>query len=126
MNSRKILVITAFLAITSAQSAARADEFLIRETESLRNSLSMTDASRLPLTLRLADLCMEDAASAESGLPGAAAAPVGLLASSAGCVRVAANQTQALLLLRVAERDAVGVQACGGREPRHQARWSCH
>jgi hypothetical protein len=46
-------------------SGALADEVLIRETEALRDTLLLSDPSRLPLTLRLADLCMEDAASAD-------------------------------------------------------------
>lgn len=66
MKTQRALALLLWVAaISSSVSAARADEFLIRETESLRNSLSLNDASRLPLTLRLADLCMEDAASAE-------------------------------------------------------------
>lgn len=66
MNSpRRLLAAGLLVAASMAPSGAIADEFLIRETESLRNSLSIQDPSRLPLTLRLADLCMEDAAGAE-------------------------------------------------------------
>ncbi len=50
-------------------AVARADALLIRETESLRNSLSLSDPSRLPLTLRLADLCMNEASHAGADKP---------------------------------------------------------
>jgi hypothetical protein len=53
-------VVSAMAALHGAQSA-QADEFLIRETESLRDSLAMNDPSRIPLTLRLADLLVEEA-----------------------------------------------------------------
>ncbi len=66
MLSRSVMSLVLSIALLSAMvPSVHADEFLIRETEALRNSLSLNDASRLPLTLRLADLCMEDAASAE-------------------------------------------------------------
>ncbi|NDD92900.1 hypothetical protein EBZ37_12535 [bacterium] len=43
---------------------AQADELLISETESLRNTLTMSDPQRIPLTLRLADLYMDEASRA--------------------------------------------------------------
>jgi hypothetical protein len=63
MNSRRWVGVVGVAILLS--QVARADDFLIRETEALRNTLSLSDPSRLPLTLRLADLCMEDAASAD-------------------------------------------------------------
>jgi hypothetical protein len=66
---KRAVALQALVAVVLGSGAglvpANSDEFLIRETESLRNTLSLSDPSRLPLTLRLADLCMEDAASAE-------------------------------------------------------------
>jgi hypothetical protein len=62
---KSLAVIAAALSFSQMMSSsARADELLIRETESLRNSLSLSDPSRLPLTLRLADLLMNEASSA--------------------------------------------------------------
>jgi hypothetical protein len=63
---KSLAVIAAALSLSQLSSSARADELLIRETESLRNSLSLSDPSRLPLTLRLADLLMNEASHATS------------------------------------------------------------
>jgi hypothetical protein len=65
-GASSLAVLAAAVSVSQVSTSARADELLIRETESLRNSLSFSDPSRLPLTLRLADLLMNEAARATS------------------------------------------------------------
>src|SRR4051812_9946569 len=89
-------------AVGSGAPKANADELLIREAESLRDSLALGDSSRPALTLRLPDLHFYEAPEIEK-------TPT---LSGKDQARAAAHRRRALMLYREAESS----DARGGSE----------